>query len=145
MILWDRPFDLFLLHLPPPPHHPAARLERSTHHTCRVRVVWFQGGDSRALHNVARRIVAFRCAGMALSGVCCVFLCMHRMCRGMEKGAANTALGSAREPVGGFDCACSVVLFRSRRVGVRAGVTDQRKKVGAHFNRRPLCWFCSTL
>ena len=36
------------------------------------------------------------CHGKALCGVCWAFLCMHRMCRGMEKGAANAALGSAR-------------------------------------------------
>ena len=63
---------------------------------------------------------------------------MHRVCRSMAVGAAKAALAfgfcdTAREPVGGFDCACSVVLFRSRRVGVGAGVTDQREKVGAHF------------
>ena len=68
-----------------------------------------------------------------LMGVCWVLLCMHRECCAMEKCAANAALGSAREPDGGFDCASSVVLFRSRRVGVRAGVTDKREKVGAHF------------
>ena len=60
-------------------------------------------------------------------------MCMHIMCSAMEVGAANAALGSAREPVSGFDCASSVVLFRSRRVGIRAGVTDQRKEAGAHF------------
>ena len=32
MIIWDRPFDLFLLHLPLPPHYPAGRLDRSVHH-----------------------------------------------------------------------------------------------------------------
>ena len=58
---------------------------------------------------------------------------MHRVCSAMEMCAARAALGSAREPIGGFDCASSVVLIRSRRVGVRAGVTDQRKEVGAHF------------
>ena len=59
----------------------------------------------------------------------------------MEKCAANAALGSAREPDGGFDCASSVVLFRSRRVGVRAGDLELRireKRLAHIFNCRPL-------
>ena len=84
--------------------------------------------------NVTCRMGATRCADVALSGVCWHFLCMHRVCSAMEVGAANAALGSAREPVGGFDCASSVV-YSSARGGLEAGlelVTDQRKKVGAH-------------
>ena len=64
------------------------------------------------------------------------------MCRGMEEGAANAALGSAREPVGGFDCACSVVLFRSES-GLKLQIRGKRL---AHiFNRRPLYYPTQTL
>ena len=93
----------------------------------------FRGVDPRVCRNVARRNDAVRSVHVPLMGVCWVLLCMHRVCCAMEKCAANAALGSAREPDSGFDCASSVVLFRSRRVGVRAGVTDKREKVGAHF------------
>ena len=89
--------------------------------TRRKRDVRFRGGDPRVCRNVARRNDAVQGVHVPLMGVCWVLLCMHRVCCAMEKCAANAALGSAREPDGGFDCASSVVLFRSRRVGVRAG------------------------
>ena len=94
--------------------------------TRRKRDVRFRGGDPRVCRNVARRNDAVQGVHVPLMGVCWVLLCMHRECCAMEKCAANAALGSAREPDGGFDCASSVVLFRSRRVGVRAGVSEKR-------------------
>ena len=54
---------------------------------------------------------------------------MHRVCSAMEMCAARAALGSAREPIGGFDCASSVVL-RSRRL--ESGLLQIREKRSAH-------------
>ena len=101
--------------------------------TRRICDVRFRGVDPRVCRNVARRNDAVRSVHVPLMGVCWVLLCMHRVCCAMEKCAANAALGSAREPDGGFD------WFSSARGGSESGAqgwsyrTDKREKVGAHF------------